>query len=355
MSKQKDTITDVEWFDIKSKLKKENVLTIIIGARGIGKTYSAKELVVSEFIENENTFILLKRFVNEFDEIAKSFFNDNKYANRITYQRLNFYFDVNWETEPDDPNHQPDLKPFGHCVALNRASKSKGVAYPDTKYFLWDECFDTSAGTISNEVDKLFDVMETFGRFNDYHVIALANAVHKGYIPLLDELGIRRHVNEIGVPYKDKSRGIYFEYVENSPSYMEKKKKTKLGRLSKGTRWHEAMFDNKIQDADYQRLVDPTLAKNVPNVMAIKDQDYFYNFSKQKRNNKTIYVVRRWSTPINVQADWIFQIDGTAGLPKLTNLKKQKLQRMIEKDILRAIDMPSAKWIKELTTGKVDD
>ena len=55
----------LSYYDYGPVLSRNAVFNMIMGARGLGKTYGAKKLVIKEFINHGNQFIYLRRYKEE--------------------------------------------------------------------------------------------------------------------------------------------------------------------------------------------------------------------------------------------------------------------------------------------------
>ena len=64
------------FYDIFKTLTYNCLFNFIVGSRGTGKTYGAKKLAIKRFLEKGHQFVYLRRFKEELDETAESYFND---------------------------------------------------------------------------------------------------------------------------------------------------------------------------------------------------------------------------------------------------------------------------------------
>ena len=64
------------WYDINKTLTYNCLFNFVIGNRGSGKTYGAKKRAVKQFLDKGYQFVYLRRYKEELDETAESYFND---------------------------------------------------------------------------------------------------------------------------------------------------------------------------------------------------------------------------------------------------------------------------------------
>lgn len=126
-------MNDIEWYDIRKVEKKLSAINIIIGGRGIGKTYSA----LSYIIESGKPFIYLRNTDVQLKECITAFGNPFKRWN-LDHDR-NIYF----KSEKSHSNiYDADDDsgcPIGYGLALSTFENLRGVDLSDVQYVLFDE------------------------------------------------------------------------------------------------------------------------------------------------------------------------------------------------------------------------
>ena len=123
----------IEWYDISKYEKKLSAVNIIIGGRGIGKTYSALSYIIDKgepFIYLRNTDVQLKECITAFGNPFKRWNTDHGK-------------DIYFKSEKShaliyDPD-QEDGRPIGYGLALSTFENLRGVDLSDVKYVLFDE------------------------------------------------------------------------------------------------------------------------------------------------------------------------------------------------------------------------
>lgn len=123
----------IEWYDISKYEHKLTAINIIIGGRGIGKTYSALNYVIDKgqpFIYLRNTDVQLKESITSF-------------GNPFKRWNLDHGKDIYFKSEKNhsliyDPDNE-DGRPIGYGLALSTFENLRGVDLSDVKYVLFDE------------------------------------------------------------------------------------------------------------------------------------------------------------------------------------------------------------------------
>ena len=63
------------FWNIQKTLSYNALFNFIVGNRGGGKTYGAKEFVINRFLKHQEQFVYIRRYKKEFSKI-KTFFAD---------------------------------------------------------------------------------------------------------------------------------------------------------------------------------------------------------------------------------------------------------------------------------------
>lgn len=121
----------IEWYDIsKAKLSSIN---IIIGGRGIGKTYSAISYIINTgkpFIYLRNTDVQMKECLTAFGNPFKRW---NKDHNRDIFFKSERSHSLIYDADREDG------QPIGYGLALSTFENLRGVDLSDVEYVLFDE------------------------------------------------------------------------------------------------------------------------------------------------------------------------------------------------------------------------
>ena len=212
------------------------LLNILIGSRGVGKTYGATKLVIKDFIKKRRQFIYLRRYKTELSKSMKKFFTEIIKNEEFP----NHTFEVHGNT------FLIDEEVAGYGVTLSTAQQLKSSNFSDVYYIIFDEfLIESGQGYyLKDEVLAFLGLLETVGRMRDIKVFMLANAVTEvnPYFMFFD----------LALPYNNdiklfKDGMILLQYLQNM-AYVEAKKQTKFGRLVAGTEYEDYAIDNKFTD-----------------------------------------------------------------------------------------------------------
>lgn len=212
------------------------LLNILIGSRGVGKTYGASKLVIKDFIKKKRQFIYLRRYKTELSKSMKKFFTEiiknEEFPNHTLEVHGNTFI--------------IDEEVAGYGVTLSTAQQLKSSNFSDVYYIIFDEfLIESGQGYyLKDEVLAFLGLLETVGRMRDIKVFMLANAVTEvnPYFMFFD----------LALPYNNdiklfKDGMILLQYLQNE-AYIEAKKQTKFGRLVAGTEYEDYAIDNKFSD-----------------------------------------------------------------------------------------------------------
>lgn len=212
--------------------KSHNCLfNFILGSRGCGKSYSAKEMVVKNYTKNDKKFLYVRRYSTEL-KTASTYFADVARDNEldIAYSHGQFLL---------------DKKPFGYTIALSKAGILKSSSFPDVNIIIFEE-FIIERGVyhyLPNEVVKFLELYETIARTRDVQVFFLANPV------------------EYSNPYflyfdlKPPKKGEFIKHSDilvhnvDSSDYSAFKEQTRFGKMIQGTTYGDyAIHGNVLMD-----------------------------------------------------------------------------------------------------------
>lgn len=216
------------YYNPSKMLSHNRILNYVIGARGIGKSYSMKEHVIKQFLKDGSQFIYLRRYKPELKKI-KNYFND---------------------ISPSFPGHtfmvvgrelKIDGKLAGYAIPLSSWQSEKSNAYPKVTTIVFDEFIreKDNSGYMPNEVPALLNLMDTVFRDREnVRCICLSNAVsvvnpYFLYFNLVPD--IHQRYNK----YKD----ILIE-IPNSHDFSTERRKSRFGRLIDGTEYGDMSLDN---------------------------------------------------------------------------------------------------------------
>ena len=118
----------MHYYDYNKILSYNVPINILIGERGVGKTYGIKDYLIRRYLKKNEKFLYIRRYENELKSVfQKDFFGDikEKYKNiLLTSKNKKFY--INGEV-------------FGIAKRLTEAQDLKSVSFEDIKTIVFDE------------------------------------------------------------------------------------------------------------------------------------------------------------------------------------------------------------------------
>jgi len=272
-------------------------IIIWIGARRIGKTFSAKKEILKKCVKDENfKFVWLR----DNDEARKKLAQDNgaKFfsdCKKMNFQNLNGT--ISGET----------ILGFGRTIGYLMPSSTfqnyKGNDYEDIQVICYDEFISEKGkaqrGNRSWEIiNSLFTVASIR---KNVKILMLANALDRGD-PFLNFLGVK--IRGFGL-YVNREKDVCLHYCDNHPEFNKARNESVLGRLIKGTEFEANLFHNKFAD-DENLFYDKRPAKT--KLFCILETDegstrLYYD------NDLVLYTVRDYNTDAYKSLRFVSNID----------------------------------------------
>lgn len=230
------------YYNFQRLLSYNAVYNFCLGARGLGKTYGAKKMVIKAYLRDKQEFILLRRYKTEL-------------ANRVT-----FFDDIVWEF-PDygfrvmgnlaqmtrNPNDdKPRWETMGYFVALSNAQSRKGVSYAAVTTILFDE-FIIEKGALHylpDESTVMNNFYSTVDRWQDKtRVIFMANSITI-MNPYFDAYNIRPKDKEFVVV----GDGFAVAHFADSKQFANEVRQTRFGKFIAGTDYEDYAVNSVFAD-----------------------------------------------------------------------------------------------------------
>ena len=213
-----------------------SLLNMLIGERGVGKTFGASELVTNAFIKKRRQFVYLRRYKSELAKSSKKFFSALIKENKFPDHQL----------EVKGSTYYIDDEVAGYSMTLSTAQQLKGTNYDQVYYIIFDEFLieEGQGHYLKNEVFSFLGLIETIARMREIKVFMLANAV--------SEINPYFLFFNLSLPYNNdiklfKDGLILLQYMKNE-KYRQAKKETKFGKLISGTDYEDYSVNNKFYD-----------------------------------------------------------------------------------------------------------
>ncbi len=269
----------IKWYDIKDRENKLSAINIIIGGRGIGKTYSALSYIIGKekpFIYLRNTDVQLKECITAFGNPFKRW---NKDHNRNIFFKSEKSHSLIYDEDREDG------QPIGYGLALSTFENLRGVDLSDVEYVLFDEFIEKR--TLSFRQFECFaSFYETVNRNRELlgerplccillsNSQKLANPILAGYglIPVIENM-FRTGQKEF------RKDGLYLSLPDSEVS--ELKKSTLNYTLINGTKIADEALNNAFAFDSFYGVKKQNINEYVP-VCQIDDV-YLY---KHKANGQ---------------------------------------------------------------------
>lgn len=244
------------YYDYGPILDRAALINMIVGGRGIGKTYGAKDLAILDWIKHGWEFIYLRRYGTELQNIS-SYFADIAHKYPECEWRVKGHLA---QARPADSDHK--WSTVGYFMSLSKAGSVKSVAFPKVRKIIYDEFLLAKGFTryIPHEVTALFEFINTVDRYEDrVQAFLVANGVDV-VNPYFLHWQIQPHLGEIR-RYAD---GLVVADFPRAEAYAAHARSSRLGRLTAGTDYERYALGNeaiagaseylarKTPTADYQ-------------------------------------------------------------------------------------------------------
>ena len=221
------------------------IIYVVIGARGLGKTYSAKMWLLSGWVYKREKFIILRGTIDECKTLAQD-------------DGVRFWGDVlldkKWKSKSIDITMTQDSvyingELAGFVMPQSMFRKFKGSQYQDVKRVLYDEFIPEQGQRYNGDrAWQFINTLMTVVRFrNDFKIILTANALNKGDTILCDLFQFR--INDYGI-YKNRSKRVVLDYARNSEAFEAYQRQGAVYDLVKGSRFEKNLLSNEFLNDD---------------------------------------------------------------------------------------------------------
>ena len=222
------------WYSYDRVLSYNAMLNLIIGERGVGKSFNLKVYLLNRFKKKHKEFIYLRRYDTELQKSLKKdeFFSDIRNDPSLTNDEMHIKGErlyINKEL-------------CGYAIPLSKASIYKSVPFPNVDIIMFDEFLidNSTYHYLPDEPERLLDFIETVGRLRNIKVFMLGNNTSL-INPYFDYFNISLPYNSDIKTFKEGL--ILINYIKNE-AYREVKRKSNFGKLIDGTKYGKYAIDN---------------------------------------------------------------------------------------------------------------
>lgn len=230
------------FYDYDKVFSYNALLNLIIGERGVGKTYGIKVKLIKRFLKHHKKFAYIRRYESDLDASVGSSINE-KFFEQVAKEFPDSEFKISKHKKVR--NLYIDGQVCGYALPLSSADSLKSSSYEDVDIIVYDEFMlkeGSSQHYLRNEPEIILDLIETIGRLRDIKIFCLGNAI-SSTCPLMSYFDLTLpYGNDIKL-FKDGL--ILVQYIHNE-EYRKVKKESRFGKLIDGTRYGEYAIDNKF-------------------------------------------------------------------------------------------------------------
>ena len=163
-----------DYYDWHKTLSYDADVTMVIGPRGVGKTFGLRKQCIKDFLKDGSRFVEVVRFKTELSGVADGYFN--RLQDLPDFDKYMFRTDARYgwiaEIPPELPEGQkkikPDWKLITYFIALSDAQKMKKRTFDKVRRIIFDESIlessDRYHNYLPNEFGALANLVDTVSR-----------------------------------------------------------------------------------------------------------------------------------------------------------------------------------------------
>lgn len=250
----KEIIDTSMFWNLRRTLTHNMLINVILGNRGGGKSFGAKEWVIDNFLRTGEQFGYIRRYKDDLKQPMIQFFKDIEYKYPdYEFKTDDKYFYIRLKSEEENVKWtEKDIAGYG--FVLSTANNKKSISYPNITTLIYDEFLLDNKGNqryLSNEPVALLNLYETIARPGTDHprvvLFMLANAitVTNPYFLYWDlKMPDKQDKNGKWI-WKHPTRPILVEDVRNE-KFIDKKRNSEFGKLIEGTSYAGYSIENKF-------------------------------------------------------------------------------------------------------------
>lgn len=275
-------------------------VTMIIGARGIGKTFALREQFIRDYLNDGSRFVAVARYETMIPVIARDYFgaltkpNGKGEATSPLMRKHHMIFRKTGYTletceiptdKWDDPTYHPkgDMwHVIGYFVSLSKYQMYKEMTFTNVRRILMDEAVierpSLSNRYLTDEYDRLVSIVDSVSREQ------ADSGLHKPNVYLLGNSGsvVNPYFQHFGVDTIPQTGfswwggKTFLLYVAENREYSRRKATdTVAGRMSRGARSAEMANDNRFT-VDDDTMIVPKKPKGTYYMFGMKCGGYTF-------------------------------------------------------------------------------
>ena len=247
-----------DFYDWHKTLSYDADVTMVIGPRGVGKTFGLRKQCIKDFLKDGSRFVEVVRFKAELSGVADGYFNRlqdlpdfDKYIFK-TDARYGWIAEMPQEDE-EGKKRKPDWKLLCYYIALSDAQRMKKRTFDKVRRIIFDESIlessDRYHNYLPNEFGILANLVDTVSRERADtdslrpRVYLLGNACDLSN-PYFAAYNVGTDLKFGYRWYSGKT--FLLHYVESGQYGREKLTGTVAGRMMQGTNAAKIAIDNEF-------------------------------------------------------------------------------------------------------------
>lgn len=226
-----------DWYDFGALFSRNGVFNMVVGARGVGKTYSAKKKVIRDFLRQRKQFIYLRRYSSEL--VARNTFFADVGGEFPDHEFRIQGHEAQWK------NEEGKWETMGWFIALSKAQTRKSSSFPNVYTIIFDEFILEKgyARYLPDETAAFMGFYSTVDRSNDrVRVLMLANAVS-----IMNPYFTDWNVSPDHEWWSSKD-GFVVAHFPNSSTFKEQVSQTRFGQFIVNTSYGDYAIGNEFGD-----------------------------------------------------------------------------------------------------------
>lgn len=252
-----------EFYDWSKTLSYDADVTMVIGARGIGKTFGLRRQCIRDWIRHKSRFVEVTRYNNELSGVSDGFFN--RLSALDEFQDYTFKTDARYAyiaAKPESDSEKPHWDLIAYFASLSSAQRMKKRTFDNVKRIVFDETIleraDRYHRYLPNEFGILANLVDTVSRERADtdsirpRVYLLGNACDLAN-PYFAAYGVGTDITFGYRWYANKT--FLLHYVDPGEYSIEKAHRTVAGRMIANTEAGNVAIQNQFVHASSEFIL----------------------------------------------------------------------------------------------------
>jgi len=164
--------SEPRYYDWQKTLSYDADVTMVVGARGIGKTYGIRKQCIRDFLKDGSRFVEVVRFKNELADVAEGYFDrvGKEFSGYVfrTDARAGYIAVKPSETKDEKKKPKPQWRKICYFLSMTEAQKKKKKTYDNVRRIIFDEAVlektDRYHTYLNSEPTTLAKLVDTVSR-----------------------------------------------------------------------------------------------------------------------------------------------------------------------------------------------